>query len=88
VWHSRTPDGVRCAHFPSVITHKMDRKVQLLLLKPLNLGELNTAYQNRKIFNQCFFLTFFKVSFLLLAFETVSSNCGMFVAFLMKTTIN
>jgi hypothetical protein len=33
------------AHFPSVITTIMDHKVQLL--KPLNLGELYTAYQNR-----------------------------------------
>jgi hypothetical protein len=44
VWRSRTPNGVRCAHFPSVITTKMDHKVQLL--KPLNLGELYTAYQD------------------------------------------
>jgi hypothetical protein len=33
VWRSRTPDGVRCAHFPTVITTIMDQKVQLL--KPL-----------------------------------------------------
>jgi hypothetical protein len=33
--------GVRCAHFPSVITSIMDHKVQLL--KALNLDELNTA---------------------------------------------
>jgi hypothetical protein len=38
VWRSRTPDGVRCAHFPSVITTTMDQKVQLI--NPLNLGEL------------------------------------------------
>jgi hypothetical protein len=38
VWRSRTPDGVRCAHFPSVITTIMDYKVQLI--NPLNLGEL------------------------------------------------
>jgi hypothetical protein len=30
VWRSRMPDGVRCGHFPSVITTIMDRKVQLL----------------------------------------------------------
>jgi hypothetical protein len=34
-------DGVRCAHFPSVITTIMDQKVQLL--KPLNKRELNTT---------------------------------------------
>jgi hypothetical protein len=38
VWRSRTPDGVRCAHFPSVITTTMDHKLQLL--KPLNKREL------------------------------------------------
>jgi hypothetical protein len=38
VWRSRTPDGVRCAHFPSVITTIMDQKVQLI--NPLNLGEV------------------------------------------------
>jgi hypothetical protein len=38
VWRSRTPDGVRCAHFTSVITTIMDQKEQLL--KPLNLREL------------------------------------------------
>jgi hypothetical protein len=38
---SRTPVGVRCAHFPSVITTRMDPKVQLL--KQLNLGELYAA---------------------------------------------
>jgi hypothetical protein len=38
VWCSRTPDGVRCAHFPSVITTIMDYKVQLI--NSLNLGEL------------------------------------------------
>jgi hypothetical protein len=36
--------GARCVHFSSVITTKMDHKVQLL--KPLNLGELYTALQN------------------------------------------
>jgi retron-type reverse transcriptase len=36
VWRSRTPDGVRCAHFPSVITTIMDQKVQLI--NPLNLS--------------------------------------------------
>jgi hypothetical protein len=41
LWRSRTPDGVRCAHFPSVITTIMDHKVQLI--KPLNLGELYTV---------------------------------------------
>jgi hypothetical protein len=30
VWRSRTPDGVRCAHFPNVITTIMNQKVQLL----------------------------------------------------------
>jgi hypothetical protein len=35
---SRTPAGVRCAAFPSVITTVMDQKVQLL--KPLNKREL------------------------------------------------
>jgi hypothetical protein len=35
------PDGIRCAHFPSVITTIMDHKVQLI--KPLNLGELYTV---------------------------------------------
>jgi hypothetical protein len=42
VWRSRTPDGVRFAHFPSVITTIMDHKLQLL--KPMNLGELYTAH--------------------------------------------
>jgi hypothetical protein len=32
------PNGVRCVHFPSVITTIMDHKVQLI--KPLILGEL------------------------------------------------
>jgi hypothetical protein len=41
VWRSRTPDGVWCAHFPSVITTIMDHKV--LLLKPLKLRELYTT---------------------------------------------
>jgi hypothetical protein len=43
VWRSRTPDGVRCALFPSVITTIMDQKVQLL--KPLNKRDLNTTKQ-------------------------------------------
>jgi hypothetical protein len=30
VWRSRTPAGVRCTHFPSVITTTMDHNVQLL----------------------------------------------------------
>jgi hypothetical protein len=47
VWRSRTPDGIRCGHFPSVITTIMDYKVQLI--NPLNLGELYAAYQNRFI---------------------------------------
>jgi hypothetical protein len=34
LWRSRTPYGVRGAHFPCVITTIMDQKVQLL--KPLN----------------------------------------------------
>jgi hypothetical protein len=34
VWRSRTPDSVRCAHFPSVITTIIDQKVQFL--NPLN----------------------------------------------------
>jgi hypothetical protein len=38
MWRSRTPAGVRCAHFPSFITTIMDHKVQLL--KPLNKSEL------------------------------------------------
>jgi hypothetical protein len=41
VWRSRTPDGVRGGHFPSVITTIMDQKVQLI--NPLNLGELYAA---------------------------------------------
>jgi hypothetical protein len=41
VWRSRTPDGVRCAHFPNVITITMDQKVQLI--KTLNLRELYTT---------------------------------------------
>jgi hypothetical protein len=41
VWRSRTPEGVRCAHFPSVITTIMDQKVQLI--NPLNIGELYAA---------------------------------------------
>jgi hypothetical protein len=42
VWRSRTPDGVQCAHFPSVVITIMDYKVQLI--NPLNLGELYAAY--------------------------------------------
>jgi hypothetical protein len=38
MWRSQTPAGVRCSHFPSVITTKMDHTVQLL--KPLNKREL------------------------------------------------
>jgi hypothetical protein len=38
VWRSRTPDGVQCVHFPSVITTIMIHK--LLLLKMLNKREL------------------------------------------------
>jgi hypothetical protein len=45
VWRSRTPDGVRCAHFPSVITTIMDQKVQFI--NPLNLGELYAALHGR-----------------------------------------
>jgi hypothetical protein len=41
VWRSRTPDGIRCAHFRSVDTTIMDYKVQLI--NPLNLGELYAA---------------------------------------------
>jgi hypothetical protein len=41
VWRSLTPEGVRCAFFPSVITTIMDQKVQLI--NPLNLVELNAA---------------------------------------------
>jgi hypothetical protein len=47
VWRSRTPDGVRYAHFTSDITTIMDHKVQLL--KPLNKRELCTTLQNRII---------------------------------------
>jgi hypothetical protein len=46
VWRSRTPDGVRCTHFPSVVTTIMDQKVQII--KPSNLGELYTTLQNLK----------------------------------------
>jgi hypothetical protein len=44
VWRSRTPNGVRCAHFPSVITTIMDQKLQLL--KPLNKREMYSTWQN------------------------------------------
>jgi hypothetical protein len=37
-WGQYNCGGVRCAHFPSVITTIMDQKVELL--KPLNLREL------------------------------------------------
>jgi hypothetical protein len=37
LWRNRTPAGVRCAHFPSVITIIMDHKPQLL--KPLSKRE-------------------------------------------------
>jgi hypothetical protein len=40
-FNSEKDDGVRCAHFPSVITTIMDQKVQLI--DPLNLGELYAA---------------------------------------------
>jgi hypothetical protein len=40
MWRSRTPVGVRCAPFPSVITI-MDHLLQLL--KPLNKRELYTT---------------------------------------------
>jgi hypothetical protein len=45
VLRSRMPDGVRCAHFPSVITTIIDHKVQLL--KPLNIRELYTTHSGR-----------------------------------------
>jgi hypothetical protein len=41
MWRSRTTVGVRCAHFPSVITAIMDQKQQLL--KPLNKRESYTT---------------------------------------------
>jgi hypothetical protein len=44
MWRSQTPVGVRCAHFPSVITTIMDHKVQLL--KPLNKRELYATLKN------------------------------------------
>jgi hypothetical protein len=31
VWRSRTPEGVWCAHFPSVITTIMDHKVHAVV---------------------------------------------------------
>jgi hypothetical protein len=40
-------DGVRSAHFPSVITTIMDQKVELL--KPVKLRELYTTKQNQKV---------------------------------------
>jgi hypothetical protein len=46
LWRSRTPDGVRCAHFPSVIITILDHKVQLI--KPLNLGELYRVAEPRE----------------------------------------
>jgi hypothetical protein len=41
----RTPDSVRCAHFPSVLTTITITTVTILL-KPLNKRELFTTYQN------------------------------------------
>jgi hypothetical protein len=41
MWRSRMPDGVRCAHFPSIITTITDQKVQLL--KPMNYRGLYTT---------------------------------------------
>jgi hypothetical protein len=43
VWRSRTPAGIRCAHFASVITKIMDHKGQLL--KPVDIREL---YERKK----------------------------------------
>jgi hypothetical protein len=47
MWRSRTPAGVRCAHFLSEITTIMDHKLQLL--KPLNKCELYATQQNREL---------------------------------------
>jgi hypothetical protein len=44
MWRSRTPAGIRCVHFASVITTIMDHKLQFL--KPLNKRELYTTQQN------------------------------------------
>jgi hypothetical protein len=42
VWRSRTPDGVRCAHFPRVVTTIMVNMIStiMVLINTLNLGEL------------------------------------------------
>jgi hypothetical protein len=43
VWRSLTPAGVLCAHFSRVITTKMDHKLLVQLLKPLNKHELSAT---------------------------------------------
>jgi hypothetical protein len=53
VWRSRMPDGVRCAHFPSVITTIIDHNVPAQLLKPLNLGELYSIPPSRTVAIGC-----------------------------------
>jgi hypothetical protein len=49
VWRSRTPDEVRCAHFPSVITTIMDYKVQLI--NPFNLRSCMRRSRAKKDFS-------------------------------------
>jgi hypothetical protein len=43
VWRSRTPDGVQCAHFPSVITIIINGNEKVQMLKPLDKRELYTT---------------------------------------------
>jgi hypothetical protein len=56
MWRSRTPDGVRCLHFPSVITTIMDHKVQSS--KPLNSSRSRVDFSSRDQLTQTFFLQF------------------------------
>jgi hypothetical protein len=45
MWRSRTPAGVRCAHFPSVITTIMEEKLHvkfLLWLRPIHMWRSRT----------------------------------------------
>jgi hypothetical protein len=65
VWRSRTPAGVRCANFPSIITTIMDNKRQLL--KPLNKPQLySLVLWRRKEAKECrrCFCVYFNIRFI------------------------
>jgi hypothetical protein len=56
VWRSQTPDGFRCAHFPSVITTIMYQKVQLPRVDRLHtplFPSYCTQYKRRSLIKCC-----------------------------------